>query len=264
MKLKRAILDVMSRDELKVVVDDLGLDGVDRRSADEMASRLSRSRSATPELLLEGLSELQVKAVCEEVGLSSTGRKGALGAPSLGDVDGGGELEIAVGTVSSGVAVYDLPGTSNARVLWGTGRGGLRRTGAAPGPAGPPLPSRFYTVAPCRMLDTRQPAAPLGGPAVAAGASRLLPLEGTCGLPPTALAISANATVVAGGAAGNLVLWAGDGELPGTSSISFAAGRVRANDAVIELARDGSRTIQVRNGAAAAVDLILDVNGYFQ
>lgn len=189
---------------------------------------------------------------------------GALGAPSLGDLDGDGELEVAVGTVSSGVAVYDLPGTSNARVLWGTGRGGLRRTGAAPGPAGPPLPSRFHTVAPCRLLDTRQPAGPLGGPAIAAGTSRLLPLGGTCGIPPGARAISANVTAVAGGAAGSLVLWAGDGELPGTSSLSFAAGRTRANNGMIELARDGTRTVWVRNGASAAIHLILDVNGYFQ
>jgi len=89
MKLKRAILDVMSRDELKAVVDDLGLDGVDRRSAEDMASRLSRSRSATPELLLEGLSEVQVKAVCEAVGLSSTGRKGALVEMLLAAARGG-------------------------------------------------------------------------------------------------------------------------------------------------------------------------------
>lgn len=78
MKLKKAILDVMSRDQLKVFVDELELDGVDRRSADDMAARLSRYRPATPELLLEGLLEDQVKEVCEAVGVPSTGRRGAL------------------------------------------------------------------------------------------------------------------------------------------------------------------------------------------
>ena len=78
MKLKKAILDVMSRDQLKVFVDELELDGVDRRSADDMSARLSRYRPATPELLLEGLLEDQVKEVCEVVGISSTGRRGAL------------------------------------------------------------------------------------------------------------------------------------------------------------------------------------------
>jgi hypothetical protein len=189
---------------------------------------------------------------------------GALGAPTLADVDGDGELEAVVGTVSSGAVVYDLPGTGNARVLWGTGRGSLRRTGAAPGPAGRPRPSRLHTLTPCRLLDTRLAAGPLGSPSLAAGARRLFPLNGTCGIPPGARAISTNLTVVAGGAGGSLVAWAGDGDLPGTSSLSFAAGRARANNGVIELARDGTRSLWVKNTAAAPVDVILDVNGYFE
>ncbi len=189
---------------------------------------------------------------------------GALGAPTLADVDGDGELEAVVGTVSSGVVVYDLPGTGNARVLWGTGRGSLRRTGVAPGPTGRPLPSRFHTLTPCRVLDTRLAAGPLGSPSLAAGARRLFPLNGTCGIPPGARAISTNLTVVAGGAGGSLVAWAGDGDLPGTSSLSFAAGRARANNGVIELARDGTRSLRVKNTAASPVDVILDVNGYFE
>jgi len=78
MKLRRAILQVMRRDGLKAVVDELGIDGVDRRSAKEMSARLSRSRVATPELLLGVLGEQDVKAVCELVGLDSTGRRKAL------------------------------------------------------------------------------------------------------------------------------------------------------------------------------------------
>ena len=124
--------------------------------------------------------------------------------------------------------------------------------------------TRFYPVTPCRLFDTREAAGPLGGPAISAGARRLFPLGGTCGIPPGARAISTNVTVVAAGAAGSIVLWAGDGEIPGTSNVNVAAGRTRANNGVIELARDGTRTIQVLNGAAAAAHLILDVNGYFQ
>ena len=60
---------------------------------------------------------------------------GALGAPTLADVDGDADLEVVLGTRSSGIVAYDLPGTAGARVLWGTGRGSLRRTGAqAAGP----------------------------------------------------------------------------------------------------------------------------------
>lgn len=54
---------------------------------------------------------------------------GALAAPTLGDVDGDGELEAVLNTAHSGFVAYDLPGTSNARVLWGTGRGSYLRDG---------------------------------------------------------------------------------------------------------------------------------------
>ena len=57
---------------------------------------------------------------------------GGLGAPTLANIDGDADLEVVVGTSNSGVVAYDLPGTANARVLWGTGRGNLQRTGAVP------------------------------------------------------------------------------------------------------------------------------------
>lgn len=75
MKLKHAIVQVMARDSLKAAIDELELDGVDRRSAEDMAARLSRSRAATPEVLLGVLGKQQVKDVCELVGLDSTGRR---------------------------------------------------------------------------------------------------------------------------------------------------------------------------------------------
>jgi len=78
MKLKHAMLEVMDRDTLKEVVDALEIEGVDRRSVQEMAARVSRARRATPEFLLEFLNEPQVKEVCELVGIDSRGRRKAL------------------------------------------------------------------------------------------------------------------------------------------------------------------------------------------
>ena len=63
---------------------------------------------------------------------------GGLAAPTLANIDGDADLEVVVGTSASGAVAYDLPGTANARVLWGTGRGNLQRTGALP--AEPPVP----------------------------------------------------------------------------------------------------------------------------
>ena len=78
MKLKRAILEVMSRETLKVALDSLELADVDRRSVKAMRSRLARARRATPEALLRKLRVTDVRRVCELQGLSSTGRKQAL------------------------------------------------------------------------------------------------------------------------------------------------------------------------------------------
>jgi hypothetical protein len=75
MKLKQAILILMDRDTLKAVVDDLGIEGVDRRSVEEMRAGVSRSRRAEVELLLAHLNEKQVKAVCEQMDVSPKGRR---------------------------------------------------------------------------------------------------------------------------------------------------------------------------------------------
>ncbi len=55
---------------------------------------------------------------------------GALAAPTLGNIDNDADLELVLNTARSGVVAYDLPGTANARILWGTGRGNYQRTGS--------------------------------------------------------------------------------------------------------------------------------------
>ena len=55
---------------------------------------------------------------------------GALPAPTLANVDADADLELVLNTAHSGFVVYDLPGTANARVFWGTGRGNYQRSGS--------------------------------------------------------------------------------------------------------------------------------------
>lgn len=62
---------------------------------------------------------------------------GGLGAPTIANIDADPDLEIVVGTSRSGLVAYDLPGSANARILWGTGRGNQQRTGLAPTVATP-------------------------------------------------------------------------------------------------------------------------------
>ena len=57
---------------------------------------------------------------------------GGLAAPTLANIDGDPDLEAVLNTASSGLVAYDLPGTANARLLWGTGRGSYWRDAYLP------------------------------------------------------------------------------------------------------------------------------------
>jgi uncharacterized repeat protein (TIGR01451 family) len=57
---------------------------------------------------------------------------GALAAPTLANIDNDADLEVVLNTAHSGFVAYDLPGTADARILWGTGRGNYQRTGSLP------------------------------------------------------------------------------------------------------------------------------------
>ena len=61
---------------------------------------------------------------------SSATWNGALAAPTLANLDADADLEVVVNTAYAGLVVYDLPGTAQARILWGTGRADYQRTGA--------------------------------------------------------------------------------------------------------------------------------------
>jgi PKD repeat protein len=52
---------------------------------------------------------------------------GVLPAPTLGNIDSDEDLEVVLNSAHSGLLAYDLPGTGDARILWGTGRGNFLR-----------------------------------------------------------------------------------------------------------------------------------------
>ena len=123
--------------------------------------------------------------------------------------------------------------------------------------------SSMYTLTPCRVLDTRDPAGPYGGPALPAGAVRAFTLVGRCGLPPGTQAVSVNVTVTQGTAGGHLTLYPSGSVLPLASNLNYRAGQTRANNAIIPLGPAGD--IVVHSGQpSGTVNFILDVNAYFQ
>ena len=65
-------------------------------------------------------------------------------------------------------------------------------------------------------------------------------------------------------ASGFLTLYPADlGGAPLASTINFDPGRTRANDAILAAAADGSG-VKILNGSGGPVDVILDVNGWFE
>jgi hypothetical protein len=129
----------------------------------------------------------------------------------------------------------------------------------------PAPPARFYTVTPCRLVDTRttMPGG-RGTPALVANGRRTFTLTGACGIPTTAKALSVNATVTGPAQPGFVTLYPGNGVVPATSTLNFSVGQTRANSAVVSLATDATGTLAVQNGSTGTVHLILDVNGHFQ
>jgi hypothetical protein len=121
----------------------------------------------------------------------------------------------------------------------------------------------FYTVPPCRAVDTRDPDGAFGGPVLSSGATRLFTLAGRCGVPAGADAVALNVTAINATGSGSLTLFPGDEAAPATSSINFSAGQNRANNAMIKLSDSGTLGVKPAVGGNGQVQVTLDVVGYF-
>jgi hypothetical protein len=121
----------------------------------------------------------------------------------------------------------------------------------------------FYTIAPCRVLDTRNANGPLGGPSLPANSDRDFSVTGHCGIPSGAKAISVNLTVTGPTASGDLKIFPADSSLPTATTINYQAGDTRANNATIAIGPTGAFTVHC-DQASGDVDVLVDVNGYYQ
>ncbi len=128
----------------------------------------------------------------------------------------------------------------------------------------PAAAAKFYTLTPCRLLDTRNPTGPFGGPPLQSSSLRTVSLAGRCGVPATASAVSVNQTVVSPIESGNLVLFSAEGTSPATTNVAVRAGHTRANNGIVQVSKDSLASIAIRNDAAGAMHFVLDVNGYFE
>ena len=129
-----------------------------------------------------------------------------------------------------------------------------------------PLDSRFYSVTPCRVLDTRDTGRSLGNAESEWDAMGVSVAE-LCGIPTWARAVAVNVTVT--GATGSGHLTAFTDRLPTVSTLNFRAGQTRGNSAVLAL--DALGYIKLRAVLVSEVEypapvaqVIVDVSGYFQ
>jgi hypothetical protein len=130
-------------------------------------------------------------------------------------------------------------------------------------PPPPTVGTNFFTVTPCRAVDTRNASSPYGGPALAANTSRSFSMGGRCGIPPGAIAVAINLTVTQPSAAGGLRAYPANTAMPLVSAINYRAGETRANNARIGLDSNGALGIRC-DQTSGNVQVIIDVTGYFQ
>jgi len=139
---------------------------------------------------------------------------------------------------------------------------------SAASPLVTPLPpgALFHALDPARIIDTRPPPLRVGpsGPWVGA-VGREVQVGGVGGVPSSATAVVLNVTVTGGSANGDyLTIWPTGTPRPTASSINFNSDQTIANQVTVKLGTGGSAAGKVSiYNAGGTVDVILDVNGYY-
>ncbi len=140
-----------------------------------------------------------------------------------------------------------------------------------PGIAQAAGPFQYHALTPCRIVDTRNPTGPDAGPALTFPGTRprIFQIQGNCGVPNGAAAVTINVTIVSpnmtgpsGG--GFLTLYPPSQPLPTVSTINFLnADSALANGAIVPL-DVAPNDLAVYLGGTGTVHLLIDVTGYFQ
>jgi hypothetical protein len=124
-------------------------------------------------------------------------------------------------------------------------------------------PLAFYTLRPCRVVDTRTDqlkTGEFGPPKLAPYSSRIFTVPASpCAIPGSARAYSLNMTVVPVTTLDFLSSWPTGQPYPGVSTLNSPNGELLANAAIIPAGTNGAITAV----AGQSTELIIDINGYF-
>ncbi len=120
---------------------------------------------------------------------------------------------------------------------------------------------QFFSLAPCRVVDTRGANGSLGGPALNGGQERDFPvLSSDCQIPSSAKAYSMNFTVVPdGGPLGYLTVWPTGEPQPVVSTLNNPTATNVANAAIVPAGTGGAISVY----ASQNTQLLVDIDGYF-
>src|SRR6185436_17706045 len=118
----------------------------------------------------------------------------------------------------------------------------------------------FIAVTPCRVVDTRSPAGPYGGPGYVDNETRTYNIPaGPCSGIPAAAAYSLNFTVVSYGGTGFLTVIPASTPRPFVSTINYTTGGGALANAAIVPSTAGSISVY----SSRSTHVIIDINGYF-
>jgi hypothetical protein len=118
----------------------------------------------------------------------------------------------------------------------------------------------FFPVTPCRIADTRNANAALGGPFMPGNSTRTFPIQSSsCGVSATAQAYSLNFTTVPHKSLGYITTWPTGTARPLVSTLNAITGQVTANAAIVPVGTGGNIDVY----ATDDTDLVIDINGYF-
>ena len=139
---------------------------------------------------------------------------------------------------------------------------------SAPAKAGGPY--QYFALTPCRVFDTRQVGSQTNGSPLVSPGPYTYRIQGNCGVPNGAQAVTINATVVGPTQAGDLRLFPSNVGSPIVSTLNYVANEpALANGAIVPLAPVSASTdkdFEVVFGMTGPGDLhlLVDVTGYFQ
>jgi hypothetical protein len=144
----------------------------------------------------------------------------------------------------------------------------------APAPAHADGPFQFHALTPCRVFDTRTVSSQTNGSPLPNPGPHLFRIQGNCGVPNGAKAVSVNVTIVAPNRQGDLRLYPANVNpgLNDPSTLNYNSGEpALANGAIVPLGPvsvAGDKDLKILIGMAPStsgglVHVILDVTGYF-